>query len=239
ALRGAFARSRERSQGELAITALPTVGANWLVPRLGGFQLAQPRLAVRLDTSVPLVDLAQGEFDLSLRNGGGEWPGMATHFLLPGLFTPLCSAELIESGALNTPADLLRQPRIGRERWWREWFSAAGVALGETPLKPALDLGVEQYEVTAALAGQGVAITSPLFFRAELASGRLRQPFDLVVRDSRDYWLAYPEVRRASPKICAFRDWVLEQARQDLEAWWRECADAGKTLPPLEPAQHG
>ncbi|MBT2745850.1 MULTISPECIES: LysR substrate-binding domain-containing protein [unclassified Lysobacter] len=235
-LRGAFAQSRERSQSELAITALPTLGANWLVPRLGGFQLAQPRLAVRLDTSVPLIDLAQGEFDLSLRNGGGQWPGMSAHFLLPGLFTPLCSPALIASGALRTPADLLGLARIGRERWWRQWLHAAGVAAGEAPLVSAIDLGVEQYEVTAALAGQGVAITSPLFFRAELASGRLVQPFELIVRDSRDYWLAYPEVRRGSAKICAFRDWVLAQARQDLEVWRAECERAGAPLPSLAEA---
>lgn len=219
ALRAAFVRSRERSDSELAITALPTVGANWLVPRLGGFQLAHSHLAVRLDTSVPLIDLDQGEFDVSLRNGGGQWPGMTAHFLLPGLFTPLCSAELLASGGLKTPADLLNQPRIGRERWWREWLSAAGVDLGDTPLKPALDLGVEQYEVTAALAGQGVAITSPLFFRNELASGRLVQPFDLVVRDARDYWLAYPEVRAGSAKIRAFREWVLAEAKRDVGDW--------------------
>ncbi|MEH6421592.1 LysR substrate-binding domain-containing protein [Pseudomonas sp. CGJS7] len=241
ALRTAFARSRERAQSELAITALPTLGANWLVPRLGGFQLAQPQLAVRLDTSVPLIDLAQGEFDVSLRNGGGQWPGMETHFLLPGLFVPLCSPALLDSGALRTPEDLLRLPRIGRERWWRQWLDAAGVRLGETPLKPALDLGIEQYEVTAAMAGQGVAITSPLFFRAELASGRLVQPFDLVLRDTRDYWLAYPEVGRASAKIRAFRDWLLEQARQDLNDWEAAGAAAGKPLPsirpPAQPAQ--
>jgi LysR family glycine cleavage system transcriptional activator len=238
-LRGAFALSRERSQSELAITALPTVGANWLVPRLGGFQLAHPQLAVRLDTSVPLVDLAQGEFDLSLRNGGGQWPGMSTHFLLPGLFTPLCSPALLESGALRTPADLLSQPRIGRERWWREWLGAAGVSPGEAPLKSAIDLGVEQYEVTAALAGQGVAITSPLFFRAELASGRLVQPFELIVRDSRDYWLSYPEVRRGSAKICAFRDWIVEQARQDLDAWREQRERAGKSLLSLDAVAAG
>lgn len=226
-LRLAFARSRERSESELAITALPTVGANWLVPRLGGFHLAHPKLAVRLDTGVPLVDLAQGDFDVGIRNGQGEWPGLTAHFLLPGLFTPLCSPRLVESGALRSPVDLLTVPRIGRERWWREWLAAAGVPGADQVEPPGMALSVEQYEVTAAIGGHGVAISSPLFFRNELASGQLVQPFDLVVRDSRDYWLAYPDVRRGSAKIRAFRDWLLAEAKQDVMAW--ESADAAAT----------
>ncbi|WP_441330959.1 LysR substrate-binding domain-containing protein [Lysobacter sp. CA196] len=219
ALRSAFAQSQARSEAELAITSLPTIGANWLVPRLGGFQLAHPQLAVRLDTGVPLVDLGQGEFDVGIRNGRGEWPGLCAHFLLPGLYTPLCSPGLLESGALRTPADLLSLPRIGRERWWRSWLEAAGVGDADLSARPGVELGIEQYEVTAAIAGHGVAITSPLFFRSELASGRLVQPFELVLRDERDYWLAYPEVRRGSAKIRAFRDWLLAQAQADAQGW--------------------
>src|SRR5262245_37338989 len=48
AMRVAFGQLRERSSSELAITALPSIGAGWLVPRLGAFQLANPQLSVRL-----------------------------------------------------------------------------------------------------------------------------------------------------------------------------------------------
>lgn len=215
ALRGAFTHVVERSESELAITSLPTIGANWLVPRLGAFQLANPRLSVRLDTSVPLRDLEHGEFDVSIRNGSGEWPGLVTHLLLPGLFTPLCSPALLSEGKLKQPEDLLRLPRMGRERWWREWLQQAGVADLDLSGSAGIDLGVEQFEVTAAISGHGVAMTSPLFFQQEIAAGRLAQPFDLVLRDHRDYWLAYPASRRASTKIQLFRDWLLEEAQRD------------------------
>jgi LysR family glycine cleavage system transcriptional activator len=216
ALRAAFTQTVERSERELAITALPTVAANWLVPRLGGFQLANPRLAVRLETDVPLADLLHGEFDIGIRIGHGQWPGLDADFLLPSLYTPLCSPALLGTGALAAPADLLKLPRMGRERWWRVWLAAAGVADPDLSSRPGVELGVEQYEVTSAIAGHGVAITSPLFFRAELEAGRLVQPFAPVLRDDRDYWLAYPAARRASPGIRAFRDWVLDQAARDL-----------------------
>jgi LysR family transcriptional regulator, glycine cleavage system transcriptional activator len=227
-LRNAFACTVERSESELAITSLPTIGANWLVPRLGAFQLAHPQLAVRLETSVPLVDLEQGEFDVSIRNGRGEWPGMIAHLLLPGLYTPLCSPGLVKSGALTQPADLLRLPRMGRERWWREWLQQAGVQNPDLQERPGMELSVEQFEVTAAIAGHGVAITSPLFFQHEIAAGRLVQPFGLVLRDERDYWLAYPESRRGSAKIRLFREWLLEEARRTVDLT-KEVASTSKT----------
>jgi DNA-binding transcriptional LysR family regulator len=59
-LQTAFAQTIERAESELAITALPTLASNWLVPRLGAFQLACPKLAVRLNTRVALADLTQG-----------------------------------------------------------------------------------------------------------------------------------------------------------------------------------
>jgi LysR family glycine cleavage system transcriptional activator len=209
-LRTAFAQTAEREQSELAITSLPTIAATWLVPRLGFFQLAHPKLAVRLDTGVPLIDLAQGEFDVGIRIGTGDWPDLQADFLVPSLFTPLCSPALRER--LRTPIDLVALPRFGRERWWRAWFDAAGLPEVDLGAKPGVELDVEQHAVTAAIAGHGVAISSPLFFEHDIGAGRLWQPFDVVVRDHRDYWLAYPVARRTSEKIRAFRAWLLEQA---------------------------
>ncbi len=209
-LRTAFAQAIERVETELAITALPTIAAAWLVPRLGAFQLAHPRLAVRLDTAVELVDLNRGEFDVGIRIGAGEWPGLDADFLLPSLFTPLCSPALRER--LRTPADMLALPRFGRERWWRAWFAAAGLADADLTAQPGVELDVEQHAVTAAIAGHGVALSSPLFFEQDIAAGRLLQPFELVVRDQRDYWLTYPTTLRTSEKIRAFRAWLLAQA---------------------------
>ena len=66
-------------------------------------------------------------------------------------------------------------------------------------------------------AGQAVAMVHPLFFRDDLAAGRLVQPFSLTVRSAHSYWLVYPKARRRSAKIEAFRDWVLSEVAGDSE----------------------
>ncbi len=66
----------------------------------------------------------------------------------------------------------------------------------------------QSFEAAAAVAGQGVAILKPEFYADEVALGRLIQPFDLLASDGSDYWLAYPEARRNTRKIRAFREFM-------------------------------
>jgi LysR family transcriptional regulator, glycine cleavage system transcriptional activator len=215
-LRSAFGAVSERSERELSITTLPTFGVSWLAPRLGAFQLAHPELSVRLDCSIGTPDLLQGEFDVAIRNGPGGWPDLEQHFLLATNYTPLCSPRLLTKGKLekSRPATLLRFPLYGRPSHWQSWLKKMHVPpTGDAVLK-GVESSIQHIEVAAAMAGHGVAIGNPEFFRPELATGNLVQPFDLVLRDPNDFWLVYPTARGNSRKICAFRDWVLAELRQ-------------------------
>jgi LysR family glycine cleavage system transcriptional activator len=79
------------------------------------------------------------------------------------------------------------------------------------------------------MAGQGLAMVNPYFFPADLAAGRLVQPFDLVVRADRSYWIAYPKARRRSAKIQAFRDWALSEVASDVERAGARLSDPVRT----------
>jgi LysR family transcriptional regulator, glycine cleavage system transcriptional activator len=72
-----------------------------------------------------------------------------------------------------------------------------------------MQVGTQAMAANAALAGQGVAVLTPAFYAEEIASGRLVQPFPLMRGTGSSYWLVYREARRRSPKIRAFRDWLL------------------------------
>ncbi|ATQ42121.1 LysR substrate-binding domain-containing protein [Caulobacter mirabilis] len=210
-LRTAFSDLVDTGEGVLAITTLQTIANQWLAPRLGSFQLANPKLAVRLETDGRMVDLTREPFDVAIRAGGGEWPGLESHFLFPSELTPLCTPGLRERlGGLARPEDLIDAPLIGLPEEWAAWFRAAGVAAPErTALAPRLTGDAQMIEVASALAGQGVALGSPILFAAEIAAGRLARPFEATFALNGGHWLAYPRDRRRSPKIAAFRDWLL------------------------------
>lgn len=211
ALRAAFADVGESVEGVLTITAVPTFASNWLAPRLGSFQIAHPEVAVRLDVNGHMVDLARGEADVGIRTGKGEWPGLAAHLLMKSEYTPMVSPRLLARvGPLERPADLLGLPLIDPDDpWWPNWFAAAGVEAPDLSRRTEMRVGAQNLAAQAALAGHGAAILTPAFYRAELADGRLVQPFALVQSSEFSHWLVYAEARRRAPKIRAFRDWLL------------------------------
>jgi LysR family glycine cleavage system transcriptional activator len=218
ALRTAFAGIEATAQTVLSISTLTTFAANWLVPRLGRFQQLHPNIAVQINISGQVVDFGQSDFDLGIRSGEGNWPGLEAHLLFPNLFTPVCSPELIRGVTLKEPSDILKFPIISpNDPWWQDWFAAAGVQDFDPSQRPDNYLGAQQFEGMAAMTGQGFALINPYFFPGDLAAGRLVRPFDLLATSERGYWLVYPKARRRSPKIEAFRDWVLSEVAGDAE----------------------
>ncbi|EIM28909.1 transcriptional regulator GcvA [Microvirga lotononidis] len=228
ALRNAFSGVEDAVQTVLSLTTLSTFASNWLVPRLGRFRQLQPNIAVQISVSTEMVELARSEFDIGIRSGTGEWPGLETHVLFPNQFIPVCSPDLLRDVEIREPVDILKLPLISPgDPWWQDWFAAAGERNIDLSGRPDNSLGVQQLEGMAAIAGQGVALINPFFFPEDLASGRLVKPFDLLATTDRSYWLVYPKARRRSAKVEAFRDWVLSEVAGDSEA--ADCRAKTKT----------
>ena len=212
-LRDAYAEARGVTDGMLVINSLQTFATNWLAQHLGSFQIAHPRIAVRIEIENNVIDFARDEADVAVRSGAGKWPGLVAHRLIGADFTPMLSPKLAATiGGVNEPADLLRLPIIDPgDPWWTAWLTLAGVPTDDLKSRPATQMGSQSLEGRAAIAGQGVAILTPAFYRYEIESGQLIQPFDLVGNSTHDYWLVYPEARRNAAKVRAFREWLLPE----------------------------
>ncbi len=217
ALRSAVSDLSDAGEGVLGITTMQTFATQWLAARLGAFQLAHPKIAVRLDTDNKLVDLSREDFDVGIRAGRGGWPGVEALQLFPAMQTVLCTpAAMAALGDPPRPEKLLEVHRIGWDAEWNAWFAAAGVRAGDgaSPAAPRITADTQTLEVAAAIANDGVAIGSPAMFGRDLAAGRLFQPFDIYIGEA-SYWLVYPPDRRRVGKIAAFRDWLLEEVARD------------------------
>jgi LysR family transcriptional regulator, glycine cleavage system transcriptional activator len=209
-LRNAFADSRGLVDGMLSITSVPTFASHWLAANIGLFQLANPEMAVRVESSAHLVDFGAEEFDVGIRATSKLQEGMVWHLLLKAEFAPMLSPKLVEEYQVREPADLLRVPQITPDDpWLCAWLELAGVNVPPTPDRPFSRLGSQNLEAAAAIAGRGVAMVTPAFYSDDVTGGRLVQPFDITGWDGHGYYLVYPEGRRNSPKIKAFRDWIV------------------------------
>jgi LysR family glycine cleavage system transcriptional activator len=224
-IEAAFATHREEDESLLTITTTHTFANTWLAWRLGGFQVDHPELAVRMTTSNELIDLRSGEADVAIRGGRGDWEGLEHHELFKSSFTPMASPACIEEaerklGRKLEPNDLSTQHLINpSDDWWHQWFSDNGVAADDGVFaRPGVRLDSQADEGHAAMAGQGFALLTPILWKGDVASGRLKVLFpERVSTRAWAYWLVYPRERRMVPKVKRFREWLLSEMSRALE----------------------
>jgi LysR family glycine cleavage system transcriptional activator len=209
----AFAAVRAEDEDVLTINTFASIGGTWLSARIGRFQLRHPELAVRISLADDLIDFGLGGTDVAIRGGQGKWPGLRADFLMRHHFSPICSPAFLERHAITRPEDLLRVERLGpNDTIWAQWFAERG--LDTPPPRQGLVMDSQLQEVGAVLSGFGVAMMTPLFWRADLDSGRLVQPFPDLLLHCSSLWLVHPETRVGVRKIERLREWL----RAEIEA---------------------
>lgn len=215
-LRAAQEALTEGAAQPLKVSALESFSARWLVPRLARFEAAHPEVRLELEATLRYADFARDPVDVAIRFGRGPWEGLHSEPLLDLDFFPVCSPALRAGDApLSEPADLAAHTLIHVEQVrdaWATWLARAGLKA----LEPKRHVTYDHVAIalSAAEAGQGVALTSRLLALAELGDGRLCRPFDLSVRSAETYHLVCRVKGLEDPRIVAFRDWLVEALAQ-------------------------
>lgn len=209
----------DRESGVLTISVSPSFGAMWLVPRLERFRSRHPDIEIRIDGTDRRVDVARDDADVALRYGPGGYSGVRVDWLFGQVNTPVCSPALLSGEhPLRQPDDLRHHTLLhidwkDAEASWRMWLLAAGLHDIDPTRGPRFSM--ENMAVQAALDGHGVALIGDMLVADELAAGRLVRPFDLSLSTQLtfSYYLLSAKGSAEQPKVAAFRDWLLEEAR--------------------------
>ena len=219
-------RSHDRG-GILTVSVPPSFGAKWLVHRLDRLNAAHPEFDVRIDATDTLVDFSDAGVDFALRYGRGTYPGLHAEHLMPEVAFPVCSPALLEGEhPLRAPEDLSHHTLL-HVQWkmeheaapnWRMWLRAAGIEGIDAERGPRFT--IEGMTVQAAIEGQGVALASGSLVSDDLKAGRLVRPFGPTICEATafSYYLVYPQANAESPKVMAFRDWIMAEIAKDTEA---------------------
>lgn len=206
--------------GPFTVSVPPSFGAKWLVARLDRFTRKHPGYDVRLDASMRVVDLMREGVDIAVRYGAGEYPGMRVDCLMDEVAVPVCSPRLQEGdNPLRVPADLcghtLLHHAVSSEDDkfpdWPMWLQVAGVKTCDLTRGPTFSMA--SMAVAAAIEGQGVALVGDVLVADDIAAGRLVRPFELSVPADFAYYIVSPLVTAERPRVAAFREWLLEEAR--------------------------
>lgn len=204
---------RARRDDVLTITLMPSFATSWLVPRLPRFLAAHPQIEINLQSTVNKVDFErQTDIDAGLRYGPGEWPGLRAVHLFDDWVAPTVSPELVQRLGRPTLETLGDFPLLGAPGGrWSDWFTQFG---GTAPARYVATFDDSETLHRAAVEGLGVALGRLTLMRPMVEAGRLVTLFDERLKAEFAHYLVLPERSERHRGLQAFRDWLLEEARE-------------------------
>ncbi len=201
----------------ITVHVVPSLAAQWLMPRIARFSTQYPDIDVRITASVEQVNLEEGKVDLAIHYGSVlKRAGTEIEEFPPEPIVALCSSTFVKGRlALKTTSDLERYPLIHSEinkYSWRDWQK-------EHPeVKLNLDRGLRFdrsfMAIFAAADGLGVCLESKLLVERQLDSGRLVLPFGDNGPRIQCHSMSYLTSRAKLPKIRKFRDWIVDSLKK-------------------------
>lgn len=206
---GVSALLADVAQQPLKVSLTPAFAENWLMPRLGGFWAHHPEIEIALYPSPALVDLKRDGFDLAIRFGNGDWPGLTVSRLASACYIVVAAPRLIGNRKPSAPRDLKDLPWLVESQYQEQSLLAADFGLDVSPDK-FTDMATSGLLLSAARAGHGVAIVSEALVERDIADGSLVKLFETFAC-GRDYYIVTLK-DAPSKKLRLFQKWLKTQS---------------------------
>ena len=197
-------------EGRLRIASPVTFGRLHVVPQLGAFLDAHPKVRLELVMDDRMVDLVAENIDAALRLGTLTDSALQARKLAQADRVAVASpAYLARKGVPSTPADLLEHHGIiyGQNAGGQAWVFRHGTSEISIRLQTRLTFSAAEGVREAVLAGQGFAIASRWLFAPELATGEVIPVLQDWGLPPMELWVIYPSGRLTSSKARAFIEW--------------------------------
>lgn len=198
----------------LRITLTPSFAETWLMPRIGTFWAAHPDVQIEISPSTKSVDLIRDGFDIAIRYGEGNWPGIAS--------TPLVRSRYVIIGAAGKfpPVDgedlsALRGHHWVMEHIWpegRRWLSRNGIDLEDERVTL---LGTTSLVLQAVRDGLGITLASRTTAEMFIQSGEIDILYESAIGSGGYHILTRPG--SDGPNLRKFIKWLKSEATSYME----------------------
>lgn len=214
-------RNLERSLGRthdirrLNLRVTPSLGVQWLGPRLSGFVTLHPDLELRVDAAPDPTDFERELIDLEIRYGTGQWDDYEAGVLLQDHVLPLCSPIYLAALPIAAkPAMVFDSTRlIASTRalcQWDLWLLRNGIETQGNSKKILIDRSSMALQL--ALDGAGIVLESLALAAPEVIAGRLVPVApELPILSFPAYWTFCPSRHLKRRAVRLFLDWLGSQ----------------------------
>jgi len=172
-----------------------------IFPRITEFWSAAPEIEISFSPSDEAIDLVAEGFDVAIRAGDGNWPGLKCHLLIESPTRAFAAPSLVDNPTTNwdevpwlIPSDSL---------WEREALKESGI---DTSTIRTLELGNPSLEIRAGEEGMGLVVESEIDVRAQVEAGTLKIAPISITNMSRYFIVTPPWKPR--PPVVAFIEWL-------------------------------
>ena len=197
----------------LTISVTPTFASKWLIPRLPDFTATHPNIDLRILASDRIANFQTDAVDLAVRHGRPPFgPNLNAELLFNHIIIAVGSPLLVEKlGRPSQGDNLAHYPLLhdGHDLWPQ----FLELAFPHTPLAGAKNIRFNQTSlaIEAAIAGQGLALTSTFFVEDDLAAGRLLRVLPTELTVGTDFYVVSPRKPRHPASVAAVRNWLARQ----------------------------
>lgn len=183
------------------VTTTPLIVDEFLLTRMTDFWQKCPGVEVSLMPSESYQDIVKHGFDLAIRGGEGDYPGLNALHLIDTKWIAVVSPQLIKSEPVNlNELPWIADPNLD---WEVSLMRSAGLEVGDVDI---VNLGDARHSLRAAREGYGATIANAFVVRNDVASGRLKA-IDLSEMPRVAYWAVTPP-GPIRPPVAEFIDWL-------------------------------
>lgn len=200
-----------QSSDMVTIGATIAFSSMWLLPRLAAFRSLHPGVQIRVVSQDTRFNIDAGDIDIVFQYGVSAPPTAKIIASTGDIVFPVCSPHYREAH------DLSRFPSGGCElietdfssrSWirWADWFALSGQPM--MAIRPSLHFSHYTETISAARAGQGVALGWEALIRPFLEDGSLVKAVDVELNADGRHMILVSASRRRSIVTELVADWL-------------------------------
>lgn len=200
---------------DLTVSVTPTFAAKWLIPRLSSFSAVHPQINLQVLATDRISQFRPDGADLAVRYGRTPFENMLNaKLLLPERIVVVGSPALIEKLGSPERVEKLQEYTLLHDahNFWPAFIEQAFQSALPLPFRN-IRFNQTVLAIEAAAAGQGLALASYYFVKADIEAGRLALAMTHQMSLEKAYYLVWPRNAHQPAALETVREWLVEQAR--------------------------